>query len=347
VAHLAEVDARRLHLLRGRSLFEYCQVCLGFSESEAWYRICAARMGRKFPLVFALLETREIHLTAVALIAKYLTEENHRELLAEVRGKTKRQILELLVRRFPKADVTSQLRVIPAGAVAAGPTATLEPLREETYCLRLNVSSQLAAKLELARDLMSHANPSGDLAVVVERALDVLIEKLRARRFGQTKRLRPSSEVAGPRAAAPRQVAAQATTGEGQGMTPAEADRRTTRPVNAAERMTTSVAERQLTPSAWVGAEPRKRAHISHGVRRQVAQRDGDCCTYVGRDGNRCSARAFLEFHHEEAWARGGADSAENLRVLCRAHNRLLAEQELGTEAVQRAIQRRGGSRSS
>jgi len=43
------------------SLFRYCLVELGFSESEAWYRICAARAGRKFPLVFALLEKRELH----------------------------------------------------------------------------------------------------------------------------------------------------------------------------------------------------------------------------------------------------------------------------------------------
>jgi hypothetical protein len=71
VAHLAEVDARRLHLRGAPSLFQYCLVELGFSESEAWYRICAARAGRRFPLVFELLERRELHLTAVALLSKY------------------------------------------------------------------------------------------------------------------------------------------------------------------------------------------------------------------------------------------------------------------------------------
>ena len=101
------------------------------------------------------------------------------------------------------------------------------------------------------------------------------------------------------------------------------------------------VGGRAVTPAAAVGAHRRKRAHIAHDVRRQVAQRDGDCCSYIGRDGKRCAARAFLQFHHEKAWARGGADSVENLRVLCRAHNRLLAEQELGAEVVQRAIERR------
>ncbi|HXK19705.1 MAG TPA: hypothetical protein VNG33_17965 [Polyangiaceae bacterium] len=61
VAYLAEVDAQQLHLHGAPSLFRYCLVELGFSESEAWYRICAARAGRKFPLVFALLEKRELH----------------------------------------------------------------------------------------------------------------------------------------------------------------------------------------------------------------------------------------------------------------------------------------------
>jgi len=69
VAHLAEVDARRLHLLGAPSLFQYCLNELGFSESEAWYRICAARAGRKFPLVFELLGQRELHLTAIALLS--------------------------------------------------------------------------------------------------------------------------------------------------------------------------------------------------------------------------------------------------------------------------------------
>jgi hypothetical protein len=148
---------------------------------------------RASPVVFELLERRELHLTTVALIAKRLTPENHLELLAEVRGKSKREVLEVLARRWPKGAVESSVRRLPVRGdrVAPGPTGTLQPLAIDSYCLQLHVSGALQAKLELARDLMSHANPSGDLAVVVERALDVLVEKLRAQRFGQPKRIRP------------------------------------------------------------------------------------------------------------------------------------------------------------
>src|SRR3954465_969588 len=76
VAHLAELETRRLHLVSSRSLFAYCQERLGLSQNEAYYRIIAARMGRKFPIVFELLEQRKVHLTALALIRDYITAEN-------------------------------------------------------------------------------------------------------------------------------------------------------------------------------------------------------------------------------------------------------------------------------
>jgi hypothetical protein len=321
VAHLAEVEARRLHLHGAPSLFRYCIVDLGLSESEAWYRICAARAGRKFPLVFELLEKRELHLTAIALLANHLIPENHRELLSEARGQTKQQILEMLARRWPKADVSSRLRRIPTCAVAAGPGATLGPRSAETYCLQLNISRELKAKLDDARDLMSHANPSGDLAVVVERALELLIQKLKARRFGRTGRLNANDF--------------------GQTDKPEANDFGQTGRLNAKDFGQTAPCD----PAD--ATEARKRRHIRQAVRRQVAERDGERCCHVGPDGRRCEARAFLQLHHEQPWALGGEDSVGNLRLLCRAHNRLLAELELGADRVERAIERRrAGSES-
>jgi hypothetical protein len=54
-------------------------------------------------------------------------------------------------------------------------------------------SDELVAKLEHCRDLMSHANPSRDLAVVVERALDLLLADLEKSRLARTTRPRPAS----------------------------------------------------------------------------------------------------------------------------------------------------------
>jgi hypothetical protein len=307
VAHLAEVDARKLHLAIGASsLYDYCLSRLGLSNNEAFHRITAARLARRFPVIFALLERRDVHLTAVCLLRDHLTIENHAELLRDVSHKTKTEIEELLAQRFPQPNASSRLRKRPS----------FEPRSKGCYLLQLNVSAALKHKLELARDLMSHANPSGDLAVVVERALDELNDRLQSRRFAQPKSARAHGSAQQGLAPVPATV---------HGGARAETDKAGSPP-------------RTTTPSRKTEG---RRAHVRHEVRRAVVKRDGQCCAFVGQDGHRCGARAFLQFHHQRAWALGGADTTENLSLMCRAHNRLLAERELGAERVAQAIEDR------
>jgi hypothetical protein len=104
IAHLAEVESRRLHLRAGYpSMFQYCLEHLGLSENEAFHRIVAARLAATFPIIFELLEAREVHLSAICLLRRHLTQDNHRGLLTEACGKSKRQVEELLAHRFPSS----------------------------------------------------------------------------------------------------------------------------------------------------------------------------------------------------------------------------------------------------
>jgi hypothetical protein len=54
--------------------------------------------------------------------------------------------------------------------------------------------------------------------------------------------------------------------------------------------------------------------------------------------GGRCPSRANLELDHIVSRALGGGDEATNLRVRCRAHNRLHAEEVFGREHIARAV---------
>jgi 5-methylcytosine-specific restriction endonuclease McrA len=319
LAHLVEVDGRRLHLKIGcSSLFDYCLRRLGLSEGEAFRRVTGARLARRFPMVLELLAKGDLHLTALCMLRDFVTPDNHHELFKLASHQTKRQLEELLARRAPRGDVPSLLRKLPAPRQSttetmvletpaecppASPTAhenerreiapspaparpapsnqvpaPLTPLREDRYRVQLTANESLKQKLELARDLMSHSNASGDLAVVVERALDLLIDKIQREHLARTKTIRPSAEP-----------------------------------------------------------HPGSR-HIPNATRRQVVERDGLRCTYVAPDGQRCESRRFLQFHHDHAWAKGGGADASNIRVLCSAHNRLLAEKDFGKENVARAI---------
>ena len=375
IAHLAEVEQRKLHLKDGsESLFDYCTRVLRLSNSEAFHRITAARVARLFPIVFKLIEQRRLHLTAVCLLRDYLTSENHQELLAEAAHKTKWQVQELLARRFPRPDVESRVRKLPAPRPAPAPIAAVEvvvpptevdpqqrpaespfqretsaslrdpsprapsqsappaasqseasrgvrhaapvpvlaePLSEARYRIQLNASAALKEKLDRLRALTSHSNPNGDIAVVIERALDLALAEVEKQRFAKTHRLQAARQT-------------------------------------GVEAKSDGVRSERRGPTATANAGPRQRARTPNAVLREIAERDGLQCSYRGANGCRCSARAFLQVHHEWPWARGGGETADNLRLLCAAHNQLLAERDFGTRHVEvrRSERRRQNARA-
>ena len=63
----------------------------------------------------------------------------------------------------------------------------MEPLSAERYRVEFTASAEFYAKLEKARQLLSHSLPSGDLAQLLERALDALIDREEKRRMGSDK----------------------------------------------------------------------------------------------------------------------------------------------------------------
>jgi len=97
---------------------------------------------------------------------------------------------------------------------------------------------------------------------------------------------------------------------------------------------------RPLTPGHPLGTQSAR--HIPADVKREVHERDEDRCTFVSENGKRCDSRRMVEFEHDVPRARGGESTPENLRLLCRAHNQLMAEREFGTEFMDRKRAARG-----
>jgi hypothetical protein len=262
-------------------MFQFCVQRLGMSEDEACRRIHAARLARRFPDLLVRIERGELTLSTIALLCDALTESSYQELVEAAAGKTKADVRALLAKRSPAPDVPAAMTAVPTqppiptlGVVAASAPAAargpqLLPLSETRHKVQFTASDQLRKKLERAQDLMRHANADGDLAVVVERAVDLLLEKLEKRRLGKTSRPRKSQEQGEP-------------------------------------------------------------ASVSQATRRAVFERDGERCTFTDADGHRCSATTWLELDHVTPRAVDGSNELGNLRVRCRAHNQLYAEQTFG-----------------
>lgn len=128
VAHLAEIENRKLYLGQAcTSMFVYCVRVLHLSEHAAYNRIEAARAARRFPAVLASLEQGLVHLTAVRLLSPVLTDDNHRDVLAQATHKSKREVEELLARLRPQPDVGTQVRTADRPRPARGTAAAETP----------------------------------------------------------------------------------------------------------------------------------------------------------------------------------------------------------------------------
>jgi 5-methylcytosine-specific restriction endonuclease McrA len=211
LAHIAEVEQRRLYAPAGyESMHAYCVGELGFTESSAYKRLQAARMARAFPALFGAIAEGTLNLTGLLLVGPHLTAENTDELIAAVAHQSIAEIGRLLGARSPAAEapplfdpMSKSLDSNPtfcAPADPAGPTTetatcanrvprggdpALEPQRP--YQLKVNLTEATRDKLLRARDLLSHAVPSGDLALVLDRALDALLPQLETRKLGSAR----------------------------------------------------------------------------------------------------------------------------------------------------------------
>lgn len=138
---------------------------LGYSEDGANKRVRVARLAQRFPQVLDELASGEIHLTGLYMLSGYLTRDNVAQLLGEARGKSKRQLEELIARRFPRPDVPATLTPNPEAAQgqlstmsgagnsgssgpgpAPAPRPRVEPLSPTSARLELTVRSAFCDK---------------------------------------------------------------------------------------------------------------------------------------------------------------------------------------------------------
>ncbi|MBI3998336.1 MAG: hypothetical protein HY355_04825 [Armatimonadetes bacterium] len=307
IAHLAELDERRLYLAEGcSSLFTYCTQVLHFSEHAAYGRIEAARAVRKFPVILERLEDGSVNLTTVGLLAAHLTPENHRELLDTARHKSKRQVEELVARLRPQPPVPASVRRLPAARqTTVSPTLPNDAAASPNPAgHRDPTDAQVPPPLLPSRAL---APPPARPAVVAPLAPQRYKVQFTA-----------SAETYEKLRLAQALLRHQIPDGDPAAIF----DRALTVLLEALARQKFAATDR---PRGSRGVAPGSR-HIPAEVKRAVWMRDGGQCAFVSRTGRRCTEQGFLEFHHVAPYGAGGEATVDNIQLRCRAHNGYEAE---------------------
>ncbi len=151
--HLIEVENRKVYRSLGfSSMFVYCTDGLGYSESSAQRRICAARALRKCPEAYSDLRKNQVNLATLALAWKYLSPE----LLAEIRGKSYRQVQTIVSRFNPMIKHRDLTRPVAVQKPVDPP-----PERQPARALNGSCGLALAADGEGGSETDAHLNDSG------------------------------------------------------------------------------------------------------------------------------------------------------------------------------------------
>jgi hypothetical protein len=292
--HLREFDRRRLFSAMGyTSLFDYAVRKLGYSEDQAYRRIAAMRLMKDMPGLDRELESGRLTLTHIGIAQAAFKREREAGNAFSVEKKTAtlKSIAGLSTR-------DAEARILEISPKSQDLEDRVEQVSHEKIEVQFEADLALKEKLDRLRGLLAHKSPGISLAEMMDWLCDLGIEKLDKGAMEEKKKKkanrllvpRDQSNAAVP--AAPR-VESDANSGS------------------------TSVPE--INPGSKPTSEPASKAETI----RRVWRRDRSQCTS-------CGSRYALQTDHILPKALGGADTEQNLRLLCRHCNQRAAIEKLG-----------------
>ncbi len=318
LVHLGEIDERRLYLDRAfPSMFAFCVGELGFSEDAAYNRIGVARAARSMPVVLEAIRSGQVHLAGLRVLAPHLTTDNQRTVLAEAAGKSKREIEELVARLWPQPPVATVVRKLPDRST---------PAPEASPAFSFGTAMPVAPPAPSPS--LAFAPPPAPAPRRDERRAVIapLTEETFKFQFTGSRACRDKLRQA--------QDLLRHRIPNGDLGTIVEKALDLLIEHVKKERFATGRKARQIPADATDESCSR---HIPDAIKREVFERDGGRCTFTDERGRRCAETGGLEFDHRDGFARTHSHRAEQIRLLCRAHNQHAAEQMYGRAFMERA----------
>lgn len=330
--HLDEFDRRQAFLQAGfGSLWDYCLKALHLREGAAGRRIGAMRVLRRFPRLEEPLRDGRLCLSTASVLGQVLAEDNLDELVRRAAFMTKAEVEHLVVSIRPRAvprdgirrlaQPETRLPLAVPEANASGSIDLPEPTASSSPSITTPEAEMPPAggvpkgiggfpEAERRVELEAVARDRWSLRVTLDAALKDDLETLKA--------LLSHKLPTGDLTELLREAVQCAIEKHGKRRGAVEPERSGAGATGAGSR----------------GGESSRA--IPAAVRREVWERDGGRCTFQAEDGRRCDSRWQLELDHVQPAARGGPATAANLRLRCRKHNTLHAEETYGREHMAR-----------
>ncbi|OYZ22160.1 MAG: hypothetical protein B7Y39_08205 [Bdellovibrio sp. 28-41-41] len=172
IIHICEVDARKMYLDFGySSLFDYLTERMGYANGSAQRRIDAARLSRDVPEVINHIESGDINLSQISVMAQAIRQ-------VPKGSKVSKEIKEQMVADLCEKTVAqSEILVSCALNIPIKELAKTKHQKDESIRLEVTFSKTQWEKLTKARDLLSHLIPDGSWDHIFEYMSEQVIQK--------------------------------------------------------------------------------------------------------------------------------------------------------------------------
>jgi len=358
VAVIAEVDRRKLFLDLGHtSLFSYLTTELGHTPASAQRRIDAARMLSVVPELKTDLQTGALNLMQISVVSQGLRQKKKEDSKVSVGVSEKREILM----RVKGLDLMQTQRLVSQALDLDVQIQERKHVqKDESLRVELTLSKEQQARLQRAREILSHKHPSLGWAEL----FSVLAEDFMRRRDPRREpKCRAPSENLSRR---PKNTNSMVSTSNATSVklmqkneTPivdsrmeavlgqksannqfclasapqpaAMVDQDSTHKRNHPDGKLSLIKRRtsddQKTSQQLEKPQTHntliKRKAIPLAAKREIHQRDQHCQWRDPITKRECRSRFQLEVDHRTPVCRGGGNHKENLQILCDVHNRL------------------------
>jgi hypothetical protein len=306
ISMVAEAAKRCFYLdLKFGTLYDYMTIGLKYSAGSAQRRISAARIIEEAPEVKAQILDGRLTLSKLAQAEKFFRNEHKNDNSLSL--DEKKTVLQQLENKSSREADRTLLQM--SSAPEQLQPEKIKPMSAEFTQITLNANSDFMDLLEESRGLLGHQLPSASMAEVLAEMMRLGLVQLKKKKFKVKTAIEPASE-------------------------------QVSKTVQEESETIKTVAN--ISNGSHVGRSADS-GYIPHHVKRAVAKRDQDRCVVLNpRTGKPCGKRGFLEFDHFPIpRAKGGPSTVSNLRLSCRACNRLHAVQSYGRAHILKQIERR------
>jgi hypothetical protein len=175
-----EIYVRKLYLQRGYpSLFEMAVKHFGFCAGSAQRRINSMKLMRELPEIEEKIESGELSLTAASTLQGFFLSEKREH-------KTYSKFEKLSV---VKSCLNKSTREVERELIALSPERDKKEsatyINENRLRISLSISEELHQKINHLKSIWSHSNPSLSTEVLLERVVEMALQKVDPTRINE------------------------------------------------------------------------------------------------------------------------------------------------------------------